>query len=304
MVNLDHGRFDPSGFALIAMGCFKKAVIADNLASIVDATYADPSQTFSWALWIGTYAFAIQIYCDFSGYSDIAVGLSRLLGIDLVQNFKAPYASRGPSELWRRWHISLSSWLRDYLYIPLGGNRHGPSRTMVNLMLTMLLGGLWHGAAGNYVLWGAFHGGLLALARPLRGVAQWLDTGARRLWSIPLRRLVFFHLICLGWALFRAQSLADCKVLLTKLLWPFEHSWQAFWAGVGHAHAEATLAFLGVCMIGIVGWQLVWPTDSKRLTAWLWRMPEPVRFAVVLGLLYVAMIFAPEQPPPFIYFQF
>lgn len=307
MVDLGTARakaFDASGFALIAMGCFKKAVIADNLAAIVDATYADPSQTFGWALWIGTYAFAVQIYCDFSGYSDIAVGVSRLLGIDLIQNFQAPYASQGPSELWRRWHISLSSWLRDYLYIPLGGNRHGPTRTQVNLMLTMLLGGLWHGAAGNYVLWGAFHGGLLALARPLRGVATWLDQGARRLWSVPLRRVLFFHLICLGWALFRAQSLHDCGVLFEKLLWPFDMPWGAFWAGVAAAKAQAALAFVGVCVVGMVGWQWIWPTDSKRLTAALWRTPEPIRFAVVLGLLYAAMILAPEQPPPFIYFQF
>lgn len=174
---------------------------------------------------------------------------------------------------------------------------------MFNLLMTMLLGGLWHGAAGNFILWGAFHGGLLAVARPLRGLSTWMDAGKRRVLFIAVRRLFFFHLICLGWALFRAKSLDDCAVLFEKMLWP-EMEWAVFWEGVVAANAQAFLGFVGACIVGVVGWQLVWPTDSKRITALLWRTPEPVRFAVVVGLLYCAMLFAPEQPPPFIYFQF
>ena len=304
IVDLSDRKFDSSGFGLIALGCFKKAVIADNLGTIVELTYADPSNAHGWALWIGTYAFAVQIYCDFSGYSDIAVGFARLLGIDLVQNFRAPYASQGPTELWRRWHISLSTWLRDYLYIPLGGSRGSNFATMRNLMLTMLLGGLWHGAAANYLLWGAFHGGLLAMARPLRGAAAWMQTGRRRWWTTPVRRIVFFHLICLGWVFFRAQSLEDCGTIYSRLFIDPGITLSAFWHGIVAARSQPYIVFVGVCIVGIVGGQMIWPTDSKRITALLWRTPEPVRFTVVLALLYLAMNLSPERPPPFIYFQF
>ena len=304
LVGLSDRKADSSGFGLIAMGCFKKAVIADNLGILVDTIYADPTHTYGWALWIGTYAFAVQIYCDFSGYSDIAVGLARLMGVDLVQNFRAPYASQGPTELWRRWHVSLSTWLRDYLYIPLGGSRGGRVATMRNLMITMLLGGLWHGAAANFLLWGAFHGALLAIARPLRGAAAWMQAGRRRWVTIPLRRVLFFHLICLGWVFFRAESLADCGAVFERLFLNPGISLAAFVRGVAEAGARSYLFLVGCFITAVVGWQMLWPTDSKRITALLWRAPEPVRFAVVVGLLYLTMIFAPENPPPFIYFQF
>jgi alginate O-acetyltransferase complex protein AlgI len=214
-------RADLSGLALIALGAFKKVVIADNLAPLVEATYADPSLTHGPALWLGTYAFAVQIYCDFSGYSDIAIGLGRLLGLDIMTNFRSPYAAAGPSELWRRWHISLSTWLRDYLYIPLGGNRGGEWHLRRNLLITMLLGGLWHGASWNFVLWGAYHGALLVLFRPswLRSLGARLHANRWARWpATVVRRLVFFHLVCLGWALFRAESLADCAVLMERML--------------------------------------------------------------------------------------
>ena len=152
------------GSWLIVTGLFKKAVIADNMAPIVDRVFSSPSPTGPEVL-LAVYAFAFQIYGDFAGYTDIARGVGKMMGYDLMLNFRLPYLATSPSEFWQRWHISLSTWLRDYLYIPLGGNRGGSLFTMRNLMLTMLLGGLWHGAAWKFVLWGGYHGALLILFR-------------------------------------------------------------------------------------------------------------------------------------------
>ena len=291
-----------SGWGLIAVGAFKKVVIADNLAPLVELTYADPGSTHALALWIGTYAFAVQIYCDFSGYSDIAVGLARLLGIDLMENFAAPYGASGPREFWRRWHISLSTWLRDYLYITLGGNRGTVRRTALNLGVTMVLGGLWHGAAWNFVLWGAFHGALLVLGLGL-GRARGLAHAWERV-PVGIRRLLFFHMVCLGWALFRAESLGDCVIIWAKLLDPT--GWDAaWWWGELQASGEAgPLGVLGGMMLLVVGVQMVASWDSRTFVAALWKKPWSVRVYVVVGLLFAAMVFAPETRPPFLYFQF
>jgi len=303
----DARRSDLSGWGLIAIGAFKKVVIADNLAPFVDVVYAAPEQAWAPALWFATYAFAFQIYCDFSGYSDIAVGVARLMGFDLVQNFRAPYASAGPGEFWRRWHVSLSSWLRDYLYIPLGGNRRGPLRARVNLMLTMLLGGLWHGAAWNYVLWGGWHGLLLMVFRGrgwdgLRARLDRVRVLRPLVWAI--RWLVFFHLVCLGWALFRARSLADCGVIVRKLL--DVSGWQLGpWLAEVEASGEGrVLAMWGLVMAALLLAQVAGRVGSDTLAARLWRAPPALRFVVVVALLYACVLAAPETPPPFIYFQF
>ncbi|MEZ4433928.1 MAG: MBOAT family O-acyltransferase [bacterium] len=297
-----------SGFGLIALGCFKKAVIADHIAGVVDVTYADVDATHAPALWIGTYAFAVQIYCDFSGYSDIAVGVGRLLGLDIVENFKSPYASAGPSEFWRRWHISLSSWLRDYLYIPLGGNRGGWFYVRRNLMLTMLLGGLWHGAAWNFVLWGLWHGLLLIIFRP-RWMARLIERVegmnlAARIASQLVRRVVFFHLVCLGWALFRATSLADCAVLFQKLLTPWRWDLGGWLAAVETSGEGRWLLGVGALIGGVVLVQNVWTHGQKRLADAFWRWPAALRFVVLVAVFYACVLLAPEKPPPFIYFQF
>jgi alginate O-acetyltransferase complex protein AlgI len=199
------------GLYLILFGLFKKVAIADGLAGSVNAIY-NSSGVVSWLdVVAATLLFTFQIYCDFSGYSDIARGVAKFFGIELTVNFNLPYFSKSPSEFWRRWHISLSSWLRDYLYISLGGNRKGNLRTYQNLMLTMALGGLWHGAAWNYVIWGIYQGGLLCIYRLLN--FQTSENPAERsnfklLPGIGLT-LLFFILTCYGWLLFRANSLAQ-----------------------------------------------------------------------------------------------
>lgn len=209
------------GIWLILMGYVKKVVIADRLAAIVNWGFGQPNPPFADANdWLLLYAFAFQIYGDFSGYSDIARGLSKLMGFELVRNFKAPYLVSNPSAFWQNWHISLSTWLRDYLYIPLGGNRRGAARTYANLMITMVLGGLWHGAGVAYLLWGFFHGAMLAIHRAWhdltgfglghgnklpaqsRGAASVLAGYAARWVSV----VAFFHLTCIGWLLFRAGA--------------------------------------------------------------------------------------------------
>ncbi|MCB0307720.1 MAG: MBOAT family protein, partial [Calditrichaeota bacterium] len=151
--DFDEARIN-SGLRLILWGMFKKVVIADRLGLYVNSVYNNPTEWTGWPVFLATLFFAFQIYCDFSGYSDIAIGAARIMGFRLMENFRRPYLAQSPSEFWRRWHISLSSWLRDYLYVPLGGNRGGERKTYRNLFLTMLLGGLWHGAAWNFVAWG------------------------------------------------------------------------------------------------------------------------------------------------------
>jgi D-alanyl-lipoteichoic acid acyltransferase DltB (MBOAT superfamily) len=213
----DDVRLDPQalaeGLSRMGKGLVKKLLFADTLGAYVNLVFADPGQFDAGQILLAVYAFAIQIYCDFSGYTDIAIGLGRTLGYSIPENFAHPYHARSITEFWRRWHISLSSWLRDYLYIPLGGNRRGPSRTYVNLLITMAIGGLWHGAAWTFVIWGVLHGVLLAVERRL---------GLRDALSPPalgglLRGLITFHLVCLGWVFFRAANLADAGLILQTL---------------------------------------------------------------------------------------
>jgi alginate O-acetyltransferase complex protein AlgI len=208
------------GIWLILIGYVKKVVIADRLAPVVNWGFAQPFPPLSDAnAWLIIYAFAFQIYGDFAGYSDIARGLAKLMGFELVENFRAPYLVTNPSAFWRHWHISLSTWLRDYLYIPLGGNRHGPFLTYRNLMITMVLGGLWHGAGAAYLLWGIYHGALLAIHRwwteRLAPIARTAEVDAAVVSFIPrpgpiskaVLVILFFHITCIGWLLFRAGAI-------------------------------------------------------------------------------------------------
>ncbi len=198
-----------SGAMLFAWGMYKKAVIADNLSIIANDAFASPDTMTSAGLWLGLIAFTFQIYCDFSGYSDMARGIARIMGFDLMVNFRLPYFSRTPSEFWRGWHISLSSWLRDYLYIGLGGNRGGGLLTYRNLFLTMLLGGLWHGAAWTFVLWGAYQGSVLVVYR-IAHIDQWLARPLSPVFEFTrsaITMAIFFFLTMIGWLIFRANGL-------------------------------------------------------------------------------------------------
>ena len=200
-----------AGLDPIFRGLAKKVILADTLGTYVDVVYAAPQDFGAASHWFALYAYAFQIYFDFSGYSDIAIGSARLLGFRIPVNFRLPYLAQGPADFWRRWHITLSTWLRDYLYLSLGGSRGSRLFTWRNLMITMLLGGLWHGAAWGFVIWGAYHGGWLVVHRAL-----FRD---RRLFTIPpwLSVLLTFHGVCLGWVFFRAGSLSDAAIVLRQL---------------------------------------------------------------------------------------
>jgi alginate O-acetyltransferase complex protein AlgI len=280
----DWPRFQ-AGTQLFLIGLFKKSVIADQVALVIDPVFADPGKFGSTALWLAVLGYAVQIYCDFSGYTDMALGLAHTLGFKLPNNFNAPYLATSPADFWRRWHISLSSWLRDYLYIPLGGNRKGPSRTMLNLFATMLLGGLWHGASWTFVVWGAYHGALLAVQRMI-------PAGWARPASKPIGAVLTFLLVCVGWVLFRAQTLTDAGTILRGLAVPTD--------GLGLT-ADANLLVV-LCLIGtLIGQKLGQVGGSAR---WLFRVPAPLAGALLAGLLTLTVLLMPTGGKVFIYFQF
>jgi D-alanyl-lipoteichoic acid acyltransferase DltB (MBOAT superfamily) len=281
-----------TGSALFLWGMYKKVVVADNISPIANRVFDAPGSMTSGELLVGLLAFTFQIFCDFSGYSDMARGLARIMGLDLMINFNVPYVSRTPSEFWERWHISLSSWLRDYLYIPLGGNRGGPLLTYRNLFLTMLLGGLWHGANWTFVAWGAFHGGIL-IAYRLLGVDRWLAAQPTQGPGAALRDAgliaIMFVLTMFGWLLFRAADLATVGAFIAGLA-----------QGQGWAAAPwATLGFYIAPLLVVQARQL-WARDLEFLP----RLPAFARLNVVLFLLFSLVFLAPTAPSAFIYFDF
>ena len=281
-----------SGAALFLWGMFKKVVIADNLAVIAKPVFDAPGGQASGALLVALLAFSFQILCDFSGYSDMARGLARILGLDLMINFNIPYVSRTPSEFWTRWHISLSSWLRDYLYIPLGGNRGGPLLTYRNLFLTMLLGGLWHGASWTFVAWGAFHGSILIVYR-LLGVDAWLERQPAGGPSAAVRDVgliaVMFTLTLFGWLLFRSPDIATVAAFLSGFA--ASHGWTAGdWSALGFYLAPLLL---------VQAWQLR-IGDLEFMP----RLPPFARLNAVLFLVYAIAFLAPQGTSQFIYFDF
>ena len=278
------------GSWLILWGLFKKCVIADNLAVIVEQSFGVEMATGAESL-MALYAFAFQIFCDFSGYSDIARGLAKLMGIELMVNFNNPYFALNPKDFWSRWHISLSSWLRDYLYIPLGGSRKGPRRTYINLGLTMLLGGLWHGAAWTFVAWGAFHGLVLVI---YHSWADWVspkgtvDSG-RFVW---LRRVGMFHLVCVGWLFFRAESMGQVGSMLRAIFMNF--SWDLGAANLG-------AAMMIFCLpLWLVQWLQV---KTGKLNAPMELSLVP-RVMLVASMVLLFLSFGNTGGGAFIYFQF
>jgi len=266
---------------LFVFGLFKKVVVADQLGGIADPIFADPTAFAVGDRALAALAFTGQIYCDFSGYTDMALALCALFGFDFPLNFRSPYLARGPQDFWRRWHISLSTWLRDYLYISLGGSRLGVGRTYVALSLTMLLGGLWHGASWTFVLWGAFHGGLLVTGRLIGGPA--LD---HPLLS-PLRWAFFLLLTILGWVIFRVDSMAQLGAMLDGLGSP-----------AMPAHEFAWVVYIGLFYVALE--QLAAEYLRQRRGPW-WIT---LRYALAGVLLPLCFLLRPDRTPDFIYFQF
>jgi alginate O-acetyltransferase complex protein AlgI len=276
-----------SALHLIGAGLLKKVVLADGVAPFADRSFADPSGP-TLALWVGALAFAIQIYGDFSGYTDIARGSARLLGIDLMENFRQPYLSRNITEFWQRWHISLSSWLRDYLYIPLGGNRGGRLNTYRNLLVTMLLGGLWHGAGWTFVIWGVIHGLWLAGHRWLREVRSTPDSDELRLRDAP-RILMTFVTVTLVWVPFRAKDFGTAIDYVSGMF--------SLHAGAPSADA-LTLVAAGALAV------LATDVMSRERHARPVVMPAPIRGLAYGGSLVLLVVFSGSESVPFIYFQF
>ncbi len=282
------------GLWLIAWGVAKKAFVADNLARIVDHTFQAQGGISGWDILIGVYAFAFQIYADFSGYSDIAIGVALLLGIRLRTNFRFPYFVTNPVEFWRHWHISLSSWLRDYLYIPLGGNRVRKLFHYRNLFITMLLGGLWHGANWTFVLWGAYQGTVLIIYQLCRPIATRLSFQRKSLkWFMECLLILFmFQVTCLGWLIFRSQSLGQLGEMLGTMMAGGLPSEETF---------NLALQVLFYC------WPVVFlHAFQKRhddlYVVFRWR---PVaRWAVLLLLFYLTVIWGDFGGAQFYYFQF
>jgi alginate O-acetyltransferase complex protein AlgI len=284
-------------FFLIFIGLFKKVVIANVLATeIVDAVFASPQQHSSLEVLVAIYAYAVQIYADFSGYTDMAIGLALLLGFRFPQNFDSPYTARSIQDFWRRWHMTLSRWLRDYLYIPLGGNRSGSRRTYVNLMLTMLLGGLWHGAAWTFVVWGGIHGFYLSLEhwrrarRERMGLPEPADTRRRR-W---MQQFVTFNLVCFAWVFFRSESLENAFAMLGRLLDP------GYWFD---ASPLVTVGVLVAIAVGLAEQYIPRRAWSRAMARFSYL--APALQGVVLGLaLMLTNTMGPSGVAPFIYFRF
>ncbi len=279
-------------FLLIVGGLFKKVIVSNMLATrLVEPVFQSPQGYGGWDTLLAVYGYAAQIYCDFSGYTDIAIGCALLLGYRFPRNFNAPYTAADPQEFWRRWHISLSSWLRDYLYFPLGGSRRGSLRTYLNLMLTMLLGGLWHGAAWTFVAWGGLHGGLLVVHRAWsrigwRPLVRARQTAAWR-WTA---RLLLFHAVCAGWVFFRAST--------------FETAFDVF--GRLRTPGAATLATGPVVLVLFLGLAGQWmpPRWRNGFEVEMGRWPALVRGAALAAAIAAIEILGPTGVAPFIYFQF
>jgi len=291
-----------AGAKMIAWGFFKKIAIADTIAVYVDAVYGNLPQYRGFTLVIATVLFAFQIYCDFSGYSDIAIGVAKLLDVDLMTNFKSPYMASSIKEFWSRWHISLSTWFRDYVYIPLGGNRVKPFRQKVNLLITFLVSGLWHGANWTFVLWGAIHG--------LGQVVENLWTEGKKKQRTWYGMLFTFSFVCFAWIFFRADSISDAWYVVTNLLYGIENPFLYLKDGILAFRGSSMAGGSGlVSLIQALGCILVlvlYDFLDLRVSVWerLGKLKKPVRYALYFLLLLVILYSRQLGEYEFVYFQF
>ena len=277
---------------LIFSGLLKKGVIADYLSiNFVDRVFQSPALFSGAENLLGVYAYAMQIYCDFSGYSDIAIGLAALMGFSLPVNFLSPYRASSITDFWRRWHISLSTWLRDYLYIPLGGNKKGKARQYINLMITMLLGGLWHGASWNFVFWGGLHGIALAIDKPL-GKLKIMHTRFMKVIGV----IVTFHFVCFCWIFFRSPDFASSWLIISRIFTDFNAAIIYQWIP----------KYPLVAILMVVGYIFHWMPDSFELKfeAILRKTPVLVQSLALAFIIWILFQARSADIQPFIYFQF
>ncbi len=295
---LEHPQQDQEAFvegmAMILSGLFKKIILATYIAEyLVDPVYENPADYSWYVVLIAVYGYCIQIFCDFSGYTDLALGVGRLMGLRLPQNFRSPYRALNLQDFWRRWHISLSQWLRDYLYIPLGGNRQG--NCYVNIILTMVIGGLWHGSGLNFLIWGFFHGVGQAVARAWRQMMQTLHVppakGIRKWGGMVLAWLLTFHVVALLWIFFRTDSTEAAWSIISRML--------SGEAARGDLSPRALVAIL-------TGFALQWGGAPlfRAFTSLQSRLPWGAQIACVVILAESLLLMGPEGVLPFIYFSF
>ncbi len=286
------------GLAYLAMGLFKKIIIADNIAIIANNFFAQAGNLNSTGAWVAAYFYTFQIYYDFSAYSEMAVGIGYLFGIKLDLNFRTPYLSANATEFWKRWHITLSNWIRDYLYIPLGGSWHGPMRKYLNLFIAMAISGLWHGAAWTFIAWGMYHGGLLIAHniwmkwRKPEWLLKFTGTQLYRVIAI----VTFFHLTCLGWVLFRVEGIHNAVNMVFKMLL------------INPFNLDLSLAryFAGAVFLYLLHLAERWARLNYRHISASWHnhFPAPVRALAYTMLIVILVIFIQTQQSSFIYFQF
>ena len=289
-------RFDRKQFYegcwLIYWGLYKKVFVADNVAKIVDRVYGSLDTSSGLHILVATYAFAVQIYCDFSGYSDIARGAAKTLGFEISLNFDIPYAARGPREFWRRWHISLSEWLRDYLYFPLGGSQQRRGKVFLTLMVVMALGGLWHGAQWHFVFWGIYHGLLLAGYRLAN--AESSSQARKSVVQNGLAGLLMFHFTCLGWMLFRIESMGQISTVGARLF-DFTGDWFS-------SLALGDLYLLMLYSALVIALQVFQYRSNNPLVSLGWNLPA--RVALYVAIYLSLTLGGAYDGPQFIYFQF
>lgn len=278
------------GLELMLWGFFKKCAIADTLADYVNVVYGDPQAHQGFPLLLGTYFFAFQIYCDFSGYTDIAIGAARVMGFDLRLNFNRPYIATNLSDFWHRWHISLSTWFRDYLYIPLGGNRVSTLRWSVNIMMVFLLSGLWHGANWTYVVWGGIHGGYQLIERAFKKVRAEVAEPSR--WRRAAAIAITFNVVCLAWIFFRAPSVTTAWYIVTHL------GLTATSTPVPGDQTNLMILFVLVLLY------LESRMGDRTVYRWLATLQPWQRWAWASTLLTAILLQVPDKPTSFIYFQF
>jgi D-alanyl-lipoteichoic acid acyltransferase DltB (MBOAT superfamily) len=269
------------GMSLFLVGLFKKVALADYLATYADDVYLSPGAHEAPALLLATFAFGWQIYFDFSGYTDMARGIARMLGIRLMLNFNNPYLATDLGDFWRRWHISLSTWFRDYVYIPLGGNRRSEIRTYINMSLTMVISGLWHGAKWTFVIWGALHAVGRVLTRELERTPFYRDRVPR-----CVKQALVFLFVNLCWVFFRAESLADATTIVSRMVFS------------GWADPAFPLLMLGL-VLSVWVYQFLYESRFRSLL----RL-APVRVGLAVAMLVYLAVFATSSDQPFIYFQF